>query len=304
MHSAGEGEAVELKLERYPFNPILSPNPNHAWESKFVFNCAVVFDGELFHMVYRAQGEDMVSRMGYAVSTDGIHFNRLENPVFTPKTQDELLGVEDPRITYLEGEYYMLYTAYSPGKVRIAMASTKNFITWKRYGVVIPDVDNKDAALFPEKINGRYVMLHRIPPDIWLAFSGDLIHWGDFVKIASPRKGYWDNLKIGAGAPPIKTEYGWLLLYHGVEDSVRPIYRLGFMLLDLKDPTKILKRSEEPILEPEEEWEIFGGVPNVVFSDAMIEYKGKYYVYYGAADNHIALATIDIDDVLKWCRER
>ncbi len=291
-----------MKLKRYPFNPILSPRPDHIWESRFVFNPAVVYDGELFHMLYRAQGEDMVSRFGYAVSTDGIHFNRLENPVFEPQTDEEMYGVEDPRITFLEGYYYVLYTAYSPDGTRISLARTKNFITYERFGVVIPDVDNKDAALFPEKIGGKYVMLHRIHPDIWLAFSDDLIHWGDFVKIASPRRGMWDDLKIGAGAPPIKTEYGWLLLYHGVQKAKRPIYRLGFLLLDLEDPTKVLKRSEEPVLEPELPWEKFGGVPNVVFSDAMVEYSGKLYVYYGAADNHIALATIGLDEVIEWIR--
>ncbi|RKX34059.1 MAG: glycosidase [Thermotogae bacterium] len=294
---------MKLKLKRHPANPLLSPVLFHEWENRYVFNCAVVHDGELFHMLYRAQGTDMVSRIGYAVSVDGVHFNRMEKPVFTPANAWELYGVEDPRITKIEDIYYMIYTAYSPKGPRVSMASTKNFITWKRYGVVLHDVDNKDAALFPEKINDRYVMLHRIEPDIWLAFSDDLIEWSDFIAIASPRDGYWDNLKIGAGAQPIKTPYGWLLLYHGVENSDRPIYRLGFILLDLNDPTKILKRSEEPILEPQEEWEIFGGVPNVVFSDAMVEYQGQYMIYYGAADNHIALATIPVKDVMAWCSE-
>lgn len=294
---------MELRLRRHPLNPILAPVPGHIWEDKFVFNCAVVHDGELFHMLYRAQGQDMVSRIGYAVSVDGVRFNRLERPVFSPGSQDELYGVEDPRVTRIGDRYYMLYTAYSPKGPRVAMASTKNFITWERHGIVIKDeIDNKDAALFPEKINGKYVLIHRFPPDIWLAFSDDLVHWGEYVKIAGPRKGYWDNLKIGAGAPPVKTPYGWLLLYHGVEEAPRPIYRLGFMLIDLNDPTRILKRSEEPILEPEEEWEIYGGVPNVVFSDAMVEYMGKYYVYYGAADNYIALATIEVDRVFEWCK--
>lgn len=292
---------MELKLLRHPANPLLSPVSYHGWENKFVFNCAVVFDGELFHMIYRAQGEDMVSRLGYAVSIDGVNFNRLEKPVFKPASQWELYGVEDPRITKIGEEYYMVYTAYSPRGTRVSLASTKNFITWKRYNVVLPDMNNKDAALFPEKIDGKYVMLHRIEPDIWIAYSDDLVHWNDFVSIAKPRPDYWDNLKIGAGAPPLKTPYGWLLLYHGVEKSERPVYRLGFILLDLNDPRVVLKRSEQPILEPKEDWEIFGGVPNVVFSDAMVEFGGKYFVYYGAADNHIALATIDVQEVLNWC---
>ncbi len=294
---------MELKLQRHP-KPILEPVPWHTWENKCVFNCAVVHDGKVFHMLYRAQGEDMVSRIGYAISIDGYSFNRLEKPVFTPASPHELYGVEDPRITKIKEKYYMLYTAYSPKGTRVAMASTENFFIWERHGVVIHDVNNKDAALFPEKINGKYVMLHRIEPDIWLAFSDNLIDWTDFVSIAKPREGYWDNLKIGAGAPPIKTPHGWLLLYHGVEKADRPIYRLGFILLDLNDPTKVLKRSEEPILEPEEEWEIFGVVPNVVFSDAMVEYQGKCFVYYGAADTCICVATIDVQEVLEWCERR
>ncbi|MCD6462542.1 MAG: glycosidase [Thermotogae bacterium] len=293
---------MEPSLKRHPANPLLSPIPWHHWESRFVFNPAVVYDGKLFHMLYRAQGEDMVSRFGYAVSTDGVHWNRMEKPVFAPARQEELYGVEDPRITKLGDEYYVVYTAYSPGKIQVAMAKTKNFITYQRFGVVLPQNPNKDAALFPEKIDGKYVMLHRIEPDIWLAFSDDLIHWSDFVPIAGPRRDYWDNLKIGAGGPPIKTEYGWLLLYHGVEKASRPIYRLGFMLLDPKDPRKILKRSEEPILEPEKDWEIFGGVPNVVFSDSLVEYGKYYYIHYGAADNCIALAYIEKEEVEKWMK--
>ncbi len=291
-----------MKLKRHVLNPILKPLPQHNWESRFVFNPAVVYDGELFHMLYRAQGEDMVSRLGYAVSMDGVNFKRLDEPVFEPASDDELYGVEDPRITRIDGWYYMLYTAYSPKGPRVALARTKNFFIWERMGLILTDEENKDAALFPEKIRGKYVLLHRIPPDIWLAFSDDLVNWGNFVKIASPREGKWDDLKIGAGAPPIKTEYGWLLLYHGVQRSARNIYRLGFILLDLDDPTKVIKRSEEPILEPEMPWEKFGGVPNVVFSDAMLEFNGEYYIYYGGADTVIALATISKNDVIKWIK--
>lgn len=287
-------------LKRHPLSPLFAPNPMHLWESKYVFNPAVVYDGELFHMLYRAQGADMVSRMGYAVSTDGIKWNRMENPVFEPKENNEMYGVEDPRLTHIDGKYYMTYTAYSPENISIALASTQNFITWKRHGIVIPESPNKDAAIFPEKINGKYVMFHRLEPDMWLAYSDDLIKWNNYTKIASPRKNSWDNVKIGVGGTPIKTEYGWLVLYHGVGEGPRLIYRLGFMLLDLNDPTKILKRSETPCLEPKETWEKFGGVPSVVFSDAIVEYKDKYYVYYGGADNYIALATITKEEIKNW----
>lgn len=295
----------QLTLERHPQNPLFGAKAEHPWECRFVFNPAVVYDGNLFHMLYRAQGNDMVSRMGYAISIDGVHFNRLETPVFCPQTQEELYGVEDPRLTWLEGKYYMTYTAYSPTNVKVSVASTTDFLHWTRYGVVLPQHPNKDAVLFPKKIQGRYMMLHRVPPDIWVAYSDDLIHWGDYQSIVSPRVGYWDNLKVGAGAPPVETPYGWLLLYHGVEDkpiAERPTYRLGFLLLDLHNPEKVLRRSEAPVLEPMKEWEIFGGIPNVVFSDAMVEYQDQYYVYYGAADNFIALATVSRAKAWEWCK--
>ncbi|HAA84862.1 MAG TPA: glycosidase [Kosmotogaceae bacterium] len=293
---------MEIRLTRHVLNPILSPVSNHHWESKYVFNCAVIKHNDLFHMLYRAQGEDMVSRIGYAVSTDGVRFNRLERPVFGPGSKSELFGVEDPRVTRINNRFYMLYTGYSPEGVRISMASSTDFILWKRHGVVIPDINNKDAALFPERINGKYVMFHRIEPDMYLAYSDDLVNWSDFISIAKPREGYWDNLKIGVGGPPVKTPHGWLVLYHGVEGTPKPTYRLGFILLDLEDPRKVIKRSEEPVLEPEEDWEIYGGVPNVVFSDAMVLHDDHYYIYYGAADNHIALATIEASKVDRWMR--
>ena len=293
---------MEIRLTRHVLNPILSPISNHHWESKYVFNCAVIKHNNLFHMLYRAQGEDMVSRIGYAVSTDGVRFNRMERPVFGPGSKSELFGVEDPRITEINNRFYMLYTGYSPEGVRISMASSTDFIIWKRHGVMIPGINNKDAALFPERVDGRYVMFHRIEPDMYLAYSEDLENWSNFISIAGPREGYWDNLKIGVGGPPLKTPHGWLVLYHGVEETPKPIYRLGFILLDLADPRRVIKRSEEPVLEPEEDWEIYGGVPNVVFSDAMVLHNGQYYIYYGAADNHIALATIEASEVDRWMK--
>ncbi|HOO33654.1 MAG TPA: glycosidase [Thermotogota bacterium] len=299
---------MRIELKRSPLNPLFAPNPMHLWESKYVFNPAVVYDGELFHMLYRAQGADMVSRMGYAVSTDGLHFNRMEKPVFSPERPEELYGVEDPRLTRIEDRYYMTYTAYSPTDIKVALASTKNFITWERHGIILPEYDpDKDAVLFPEKINGKYVMLHRDPPNIWIACSDDLIHWQDHKIVAKPIDNEWENEKIGAGGPPVKTPYGWLLCYHAVQKHAphpaRLTYRLGFMLLDADDPSKVLKRTEKPILEPKEDWEIFGGVPQVVFTDALVEYKDQYYVHYGAADNYIALATIDKREVFDWINE-
>lgn len=289
---------MSLKLKRDLRNPLILPNPSHLWESRFVFNCAVVKgEDNLFHLLYRAMGVDEISRIGYAVSTDGIHFLRLDKPVFSPSNNFETKGCEDPRLTNIDNEYYMLYTAYSKIGTRVSMASTKNFITWKRYGVILPDQNDKDAALFPEQIDGKYMLYHRIEPDIWVSFSKDLLHWSEHKIIMKPRKNSWDSLKIGIGAPPIKTPHGWLMLYHGVDENL--VYRLGLALFDLKDPTKLLKRSDDPILEPEEDFELFGQVSNVVFSDAMILHNDVYMVYYGGADNCISLATIKVSDVEK-----
>lgn len=290
-----------LRLARHP-EPILKPLPHHPWESRYVFNPGVVYHNGLVHMLYRAMGEDGVSRLGYAVSPDGRTFYRLDQPVLSPASPVEARGVEDPRITWLEGRFYVLFTAYSGSEIRISMASTTNFIAWTRHGVLLPDEDNKDAALFPEKVKGRYAMLHRRPPDIWLAYSEDLIHWTDHQVIMRPRPGTWESWKIGAGAPPIKTEWGWLLFYHGVDDH--RVYRLGAALLDLEDPAQVIRRQEEPILSPEAPWEQEGQVPHVVFTCGAVEIDGTYYVYYGGADTVIGVATVPKEEVERFCRGR
>ncbi|HEY8445968.1 MAG TPA: hypothetical protein VIL01_02605 [Thermomicrobiales bacterium] len=279
-----------MKLQRYAGNPILAPIPDHPWEARTVFNCGVAqMDGAVV-LIYRAQGlENNVSRLGFAVSTDGFNFARLDRPVFEPADETETWGVEDPRLTRLGDRWYMVYTAWSPQGIQVAMASTANFFTWERHGIVLPGPDNKDAAIFPEKVGGRYVMFHRIPPAIWLAYSDDLVHWGDYQKIIEPRPGNWDSLKLGAGGPPLKTDRGWLCIYHGVSED--RVYRLGAVLLDLEDPSKIIGWPKEPILEPEEPWELEGDVPNVVFTCGTAEIGDQYVVYYGGADKVIAAAT-------------
>ena len=291
-----------MRLHRHPCNPILRPNPLHPWEALNVFNAAVVVHNGLFHMLYRAQGLDYVSHIGYAVSEDGIHWARLDRPVFSPQEPWESRGVEDPRITEIDGVFYMTYTGYSGEGIRAALARSRNLITWERLGIVLPDENNKDHTLFPERINGRYAMLHRRPPNIWLAYSEDLVHWTDHQVIMRRRPGTWEGLKIGAGGPPIKTDAGWLLIYHAVD--TQKVYRLGAALLDLEDPSIVLHRSPSPLLEPQEVWEIRGDVPNVVFTCANVVVDGTLYVYYGGADRVMALATCDLQallDYLKTC---
>lgn len=298
-------EEVPLKLKRYEGNPILKPRPENKWESKAVFNCGVTFENNLVHLLYRAIGEyeTYISRMGYAISKDGINFRRFDQPVFEPQEDYESLGCEDPRITRLGGQFYITYTAlfnraWSGTGNRVALASTRIFKDFNRYGVILPDIENKDAVIFPEKIQGKYVMFHRIFPDIWIAYSHNLVDWCGHRIIMRPRKNSWDCYKIGAGAPPIKTECGWLEFYHGVDEN--KLYRLGVALFDLHDPSKLLARQDKPILEPEEDYEVEGDIPNVVFTCGAIEKDDSYYVYYGCADTVIGLATVSKEEALDF----
>lgn len=295
-----------IKLQRVLNKPVLEPDKKHSWEHKAVFNTAAVYKDGLIHLLYRASNKEFslggskpdlqkkfVSSIGYAVSADGIKFNRMIEPVFKGETLQESWGVEDPRITRIGYTYYMLYTGFggrSWSDIRICLATSRNLINWERQGIVL-DEENKDAALFPEKINGKYVLLHRRFPDIWVAFSDNLKEWSDHKIIMSPRKNSWEEKKIGIAGVPLKTDFGWLLIYHGVDNN--HVYRLGLALLDLNNPLKVLYRQTEPILEPELEWERKGLVPNVVFSCGAVELQKDIYVYYGGADTVIGLASLN-----------
>jgi predicted GH43/DUF377 family glycosyl hydrolase len=253
-------------------------------------------------MFYRAQGVDYVSRIGYAVSEDGVHFNRMNDPVLSPKGEREVRGVEDPRITYLpdEDRFIMAYTAYSYLGITPMFAESDNLISWNRIGPLVLGEDNKDHVLFPEKINHQYISFHRRPPSIWIASSVDLENWESFQEIMKPREGNWDCHRIGAGGVPIKTEHGWLVIYHAYD--FERIYRLGVCLLALDEPTHIINRPKASIIEPEETWEIKGDVPNVVFSTANPVENGTVYVYYGGADRVIGLATCQLEEILDFAR--
>jgi predicted GH43/DUF377 family glycosyl hydrolase len=291
-----------VKLHRHPANPILRPNPFNEWEALNVFNCGVVHHNGLFHMYYRAQGVDYVSRIGYAVSTDGVHFNRLQQPILSPQDQWEARGVEDPRITSLadEGRFIMAYTAYSPLGITPMFAESTNLITWRRIGPLVKGEDNKDHVLLPRQIGGRYVAFHRRPPSMWIAYSDNLEHWGDFQIVMEPRPGNWDRTRVGAGGVPIETDYGWLVLYHGYDDDI--VYRFGVCLLDLDDPTLVVARPREFLMEPRETWELKGDVSRAIFSAANPVVDGTVYVYYGGADRVIGLATCRLEELLQFAR--
>ncbi len=284
-----------MKLTRYKGNPILKPKEGNEWESQAIFNCAAVGENGHIHLLYRAVGEyeDYISRFGYAVSEDGINFQRFDKPVFEPQEDFESFGCEDPRVTRIEDTFYITYTALfaaTGNRGRVALASTKDFKSFHRHGVILPGMDDKNAVLFPEKINGKYVMFHRLGGDIRIAYSDDLTHWDGHEIVMQPRAGSWDCTRIGAGAPPLKTENGWLMFYHGYNEQ--KVYRLGVALFDLAEPVKLIARQDDPILEPEEDYELNGDVPNAVFVCGIVEKDDSYYVYYGGADKVIAVATV------------
>lgn len=259
-------------------------------------------------MWYRAEGVDGISRIGYAVSVDGIRWNRLREPVLEPQGQLDVHGVEDPRVTELDGMFYMGFTAFGVNGQREdawtpMFARSDNLITWDRIGPLVRGEDNKDHFLLPVKLGGNYIAFHRRPPSIWLAESDDLLHWPEELMrcILSPRPGSgWDSKRIGGNGPPIATEHGWLTLYHGYDKD--HVYRIGVCLLDLENPGIVINRPQEPILEPEEEWELHGNVPNVVFSSANPVVERTVHVYYGAADRVIGLATASLDELIEFAR--
>ncbi len=310
-----------MKLQRTSITPILIPDPTSDWETYNVFNPAVIHHNGLFHMHYRAQGLDWVSRIGYAVSADGLYWNRLRRPVLEPQDGFDSRGLEDPRVTEIDGAFFMTYTAFGSefsgsgepthtgGGVLPMIARSQNLITWERLGPIVTGEDNKDHVLFPRKINGRYVALHRRPPQVWVAESDDMITWPEkyMRPIFGPRPSEsensrlgWDSLRVGNGGVPIETDYGWLMLYHAYDPG--RTYRLGVCLLDRDDPAKVIHRPQDFIFEPQELWELRGDVPNVVFSCANPVVNGTVYIYYGGGDHVIGLATAPLADLLNFAR--
>ena len=300
---------------------LISPN-GHAWERDATFNAGVIPFNDSIYVLYRAFGRDHtsmqlnrregISRFGLEIfQSDGLTpEKKFEKPVLEPRFNFEKAGIEDPRITYIKEDdlYYITYTATEiKGRniiPRIALSSTKDFNQFQSHGIILPspeDAFNKDAVIFPEKIDDEYAMLHRRGgKNIWIAYSKDLVHWYNHKEVMHVREGYWDNLKLGAGAPPIKTDEGWLLFYHGVDKSM--VYRAGAAMLDLKNPSKVLSRTDGSILEPREKYEREGVVNSVVFPCGAIKNKKGYHLYYGGGDRVTAAALITNDKLKNTLR--
>jgi beta-1,4-mannooligosaccharide/beta-1,4-mannosyl-N-acetylglucosamine phosphorylase len=294
-------------LERYEGNPLITA-------IDIPFTCNTVFNGGAakvggeYVILLRVEGQHGYSVFALARSGNGYDFTVERLPVMTPAAEGpmekyETAGIEDPRLTIIEGTIYIVYTAFSGYGPAMALATTEDFVTYERLGL-ISEPGNKDGLLFPRKVGGRYVRFDRpIGNDVgrvWVSFSSDLRYWGDSRVVISPRPGYWDSYRVGASCVPIETEAGWLEIYHGVKmTSGGPIYRAGVVLLDLEDPSVVIARSDVPILSPRMQYERVGDVNNVVFpSAAIVEDDGEVKVYYGAADTAICVATTTLEKLM------
>lgn len=247
-----------------------------------------------------------ISHLRIARSTDGIHFEVDALPAMSAENEYETFGIEDARITVIDGTYWINYSAVSPRGVSTALASTKDFRTFERHGIIFPP-SNKDVTIFPGKIGGRYVALHRPQldgferPAIWSASSPDLLSWGGHRFVAAARDDSWDNAKVGGGAVPFRVKKngydGWLEIYHGVTQS--PVaYSLGALLLDAEDPSRVIARSIDPILSPEAAYERDGFFNGVVFTCGLLVDDDVVRIYYGAADGVTAVADLSLDAIL------
>ena len=303
--------ASEL-FARHPGNPILTA-ADWPYEVNAVFNPAAAEVGGETVLLARVEDRRGISHLTVARSANGIDGWAIERePLLAPEEDvaSEQWGFEDARVVWIDElrRWVITCTAYGPAGPGVFLATTEDFTTVERYGVVRPPED-KNAALLPYRIDGRWALLHRPKTqfggghgEIHLSRSDDLLSWSAPEQVLQPRTGaWWDSLRIGIGPPPIRTDEGWLLVYHGVKETTAgDVYRVGLALLDLDDPTRVLRRAPTWILAPVEPYERMGDVPNVVFPCGLVhdEVSDEVRLYYGAADSSICLATSRLADLL------
>lgn len=334
---------MSFKLNKCAENPILTATDKNSWENLGTLNPACIYENGAFWLFYRAAANDEkhTISIGLAKSEDGVHFERcFDHPILEcdPNGPDGN-GVEDPRVIKMDGLYYMTYAAraYATGKYWLPkeerteyhpkdlpesaprflrsndsvtyLAVSRDMINWKKCGRITDSRhDDRDAFFFPEKINGKYVMLSRSQwrvgegygcekPSIWISYSDDLLEWDNY-KLLCKGEQPWEGKKIGGSVPPIKTDKGWLFIYHGVEDKHFGDYCVGAMLLDLENPEKIIARTKDPIMRPELEYETDGFYSGCVFPTAAFDKDGTLYVYYGSGDKYCCLATCKTEELI------
>ncbi len=297
-------------LHRFEGNPIIRLE-DMPFRCNTVFNGTPVKLGAEYLLLLRVEGQQGYSFFCLARSRDGFKFTVDGAPCMLPALDEpwriwEERGIEDPRLTRIEGKYYIMYVAVGDHGHRIALATTEDFREYRRVGMV-SGPGNKDGVLFPRKIDGLYARLDRPIGNgvgsVWISYSPDLINWGRSEFVFGPRARFWDSYRVGASAPPILTERGWLEIYHGVKmTSAGPIYRIGAVMLEQDNPAKVIGRCLPPLLSPREDYERIGDVGNVVFAcGAIVEDDGQVKVYYGAADTTICVATARIDEIIASC---
>jgi predicted GH43/DUF377 family glycosyl hydrolase len=284
------------------------------YQVETVHNAAVVKYAGEYLMLFRSHLRSGRSIIGLARSKDGFRFVADPAPFLTPAKEGpfaayEESGVEDPRVTEIDGVFLITYSAYSRNGVRIALARTRDFVTVERVSL-ITEADYRNVVIFPEKFGGLYARLDRphseiAPWSIWISYSPELLYWGEAKLIMRPVPYHWDEMKIGPGAPPIRTREGWLSIYHGVFQTMAgAVYRLGVALHDLADPAVIRGVSDSWILQPESPWEVTGYVSNVVFTcGAVAEADGTVKIYWGGADSVMCVGEADIDELVGMCLE-
>jgi beta-1,2-mannobiose phosphorylase / 1,2-beta-oligomannan phosphorylase len=316
-------------INKYHKNPIITPIPHHSWESRATFNSAAIYEDGKVHFVYRALGDKDLSVLGYAASRDGLSIDeRSDEPIYIPREPFETPGgntfnsfaqhfasgggyggIEDPRITRVENKIYLTYVAFdgaNPPRAALSSIEVEDFLNkkWEKWArpklISAPGMVNKSAVIFPRKVNGKYVVLHRVYPNILVDYLDDL-EFNDYLQghyFIPPRKTFWDSKKVGAGAPPMETKDGWLLIYQsvGYQDSSR--YKIGAMMLDRDNPAKVLYRTHAPIIEPNEAYENEGFKAGVVYPCGSVIMNDKLNIYYGGADTVVCAATCDLNTFL------
>jgi predicted GH43/DUF377 family glycosyl hydrolase len=293
-------------IKRFSGNPILTKE-DVPYPVATVHNAAVIKYNDEYIMIFRSHRLNGRSILGKAKSSDGFNFEVERELFLEPFDNYDEYGVEDPRITRLGKEFLITYSAYSRYGVRIGLARTMDFCRVERIGY-ITQPDMRNVVIFPEKFGDYYVRLDRPHTElnkwsIWVSYSKDLLHWGQSKIIINPQSYRWDSMKIGPGAPPIRTSRGWLNIYHGVYETMAgAVYRLGVALHDLNDPGKIIGVGDNWILEPDDPWERVGYVPNVVFCCAAVpEEDGSLKIYWGGADTVMCVGTASINELIDYC---
>ena len=280
-------------FSRYEHNPVVSPDPERSFESACAYNpCAVVHDDRVF-LVYRAEGAEGVSSLCLASSEDGFSFEKYRgNPVIAPSLPEEKQGCEDPRITRIGGTFYLTYTAYDGEEVALGLATSEDMVRWEKRGIVLRGL--KSGYILPEKVGGEWLMLVG-EGRVRVARSPDLVSWrADREPFLEPRAGFFDSWLVEVG--PQLLEYGdKLVMVYNAADWDR-VYRPSFVVLDKADPSRVLYRHDEPLLEPSEGFELYGKVDNVVFAEGLVRFKDRYFLYYGGADRVVGVATVGVEE--------